>query len=108
MRNALLLSIAALGLTAAAPASAEGDTRSVPVEFTDLDLSKPADEAQLRSRIRRAARVACDVPGERGLAAMQAFNTCWTAALNTANPRAERAIAAARNGGSAEVKTARR
>lgn len=107
MRSAILLSIAAIGLSAAAPASADENTVSINVAMSDLDLSKPADAARLRARIGRAARAACTDPGARGVVAHGAFTACRTAALENANLRAERAIAAAVTG-SGQVRTARR
>ena len=109
MRNALLISVLAIGLGAASPAlAADDDAVSVPVGMADLDLSKPAGAARLRARLARAATAACAAPGTHGVHAQQAFGACKSAALGRANLRAERAIAAASMAGSAEIKTARR
>lgn len=108
MRHATLLSVLALGLAAASPARADDNAVSVSVAMADLDLSKPADAARLRTRLGRAATAACASPGTHGVVARQAFGACKTAAFAAADRRAARAIAAARIGGSGEIKTARR
>lgn len=108
MRHALLLPVLAIGLAAASPAVANDDAVSVPVALADLDLSKPADAARLRTRLGRAATAACATPGTQGVHARQAFGACRSAALGKANLRAERAIAAANVSGGAKIKTARR
>ena len=108
MRSALLLSIVAIGLGAAAPAVADQNLVSVPVNIADLDLSKPTDATRLRTRLNRAAQTACQDPGTSGVSARMAFTSCRSTALSHANLKAERAIAAARIGGTAEIKTARR
>lgn len=108
MRNALLISVLAIGLGAPAPALADDDAVSMSVSMADLDLSKPADAARLRTRIGRAATAACIAPGTRGVQARRAFDACRSAALHGANLRADRAIAAAGVAGSAQIRTARR
>lgn len=108
MRNALLISVLAVGLGAAAPAAAADDALSLTVGTADLDLSKPADAARLRARLVRAATAVCVDPGTRGLQARLALDVCKSAALDGANFQAERAIAAAGTAGNAKIKTARR
>ena len=110
MRNALLISVLAIGLGAASPAAATdaADAVSVPVGMADLDLSKPADAARLRARLGRAATAACAAPGISSVRERLSFVACKTAALSVANLKAEQAVATARMAGSAEIKTARR
>ena len=113
MRHALLLTVLAVGLAAASPAAASpavanDDAVSVPVTLTDLDLSKPADAARLRTRLSRAATTACAAPGTQGVHARQAFGACRSAALSKAELSAERAIAAASQTPGTAIRTARR
>lgn len=66
MRN---ITIAALALTSAfalAPASADEQTshgRQVAVSYSDLNLERPADQAELRARVQRAVFEACGFDG---------------------------------------------
>lgn len=107
MRSAFLLTVVTIGLGAASPALADDNAVSISVGTRDLDLSQPGDAARLRSRLARAAGTACVHPGTRSVAEFTAFNACKSAALGSAELRAERAIAAAARGGG-RIQTARR
>ncbi len=88
---------AAAVLVAATPAIAAstGDVASAEVRTDDLDLTDPADQRRLDTRIDTTARRIC-AAGVRGLAAVRAEQRCVALALGSAAPQAQLAIAQAR------------
>jgi len=56
--------------------SPEGDVRTESVKFEDLNLQSDAGVAALYQRIHAAARRVCDQPGEAGLSASYAIQSC--------------------------------
>lgn len=98
IRPTLLASITG-ALILSAPASAGAiESTSAEVRFGDLDLTSEADVTRLQHRIRRAAKAVCGASDIRDLKASQAAAACRTAALANAAPKAELAVANARDG----------
>ena len=68
-----------------APQSRRGaETRSVTVNFADLDLSKPAGAKTLYVRLESAARKVCSPAVQRDLAAHRDWRNCFADALDNA------------------------
>lgn len=94
------LIVSTLSLASALAASAPAAAQPLVVErrptaivgYADLDLSRPAGQAVLAARIRRAADRLC-ATAERGIGAAIATRTCLGAALASARPQVERAVA---------------
>ncbi|MBL8650171.1 MAG: UrcA family protein [Sphingopyxis sp.] len=98
MTHTLILALS-LGLTPApAIAAPDSDTVSVQVRTADLDLTTARDQQRLEQRVTNAARRLCRAGGARGVAEMAAQAPCIEAALSSARPQADRAIAQANNG----------
>lgn len=100
VRFAMLASLGAAALLPALPAAA-GTVEHVSseVRYGDLDLKSEAGVAQLKQRIRAAARKVCGGQVElRDIRARQAADRCLAAALAGANPKIQLAVANARNG----------
>lgn len=98
--RALLASLGAAALISAVPAAA-GTVEQVSseVRYGDLDLKSEAGVAQLKQRIRTAARKVCGGQVElRDIRARQAADRCLAAALAGAAPKIELAVANARTG----------
>jgi UrcA family protein len=74
--------ISVLALTASIPANRsvadtlDGAAPARVVDFSDLDLSRPAGVTVLYSRIEGAARVVCNADGNRELAALARAHRC--------------------------------
>ena len=86
-------------LAAAVPASAEPPilVEGVPqvlVPYGDLDLSRPAGQASLQGRVRRAANQLC-ATDMRGIGPVTQERSCRSAALAQAQGQIDRAIALA-------------
>lgn len=81
MRNAIVLALAAVTATLAAPAlAAEAAPATVEVSIADLDLAAPAGNEALTQRIDAAVDEVCAKPHIRDLKAMLAWEECKTAA----------------------------
>ena len=89
MLSTLLLSAL---VAASAPVDAPVTTLTVP--FADLELSRPADQKRLATRVRAAIRDLCRHPS-RDLAAKAAALQCRQVAAAQTKPQIGRAIAAA-------------
>ena len=90
--------ILALSLTAAAvPAAAQTEGATAAVSTHDLDLTRATDRDRLDTRLKSAARRLCQ-SGLRGTAENARQSACMAAALASAAPQAERAIAQAQGG----------
>jgi len=97
MTRTLILALS-LGLTTVpAIAAPESGTASVQVRTADLDLTTARDQQRLEQRLTNAARRLCGT-GARGVAEMAAQAPCIEAAVSSARPQADRAIAQANNG----------
>jgi UrcA family protein len=83
-------------MLAGPPAQARTDTRSIPVRYNDLDLTRPKDIAILKRRIHRIAESLCDPGGVAGLTGMRAAKRCKKDAAAHALVLAERKIALVR------------
>jgi UrcA family protein len=83
---ASILSFTTLDATAAAPT----DTHSITVEYGDLNLDRPAGVAKLYSRIKGAARQACDEQSNEQMVSKQIYRACVTQAVSTAVARIDR------------------
>jgi UrcA family protein len=89
--------IAALLLTAASSnAQGSGSAATVRVSYADLDLSGPAGQAALASRLRHASETVCPGQESSQLAEMTAARRCARQASQDAAGRAAIAIARAR------------
>ena len=77
---------------AAQPPAQFRDRPTATVVYGDLDLSRPAGQAVLAGRIRRAADRLC-ATGALGIGAAMESRTCVDAALASAQPQVERAVA---------------
>lgn len=92
--SALVLVSALAGIVPAAaqpPLVVEGRPTAI-VTYGDLDLSRPAGQAVLAARVRRAADRLC-ATGALGIGAAMESRTCVDAALASAQPQVERAVA---------------
>ncbi len=78
--TAALSSLAIMSAAAAAPAAAQ-ETRSIEVEYSDLDLASPKGAERLQSRIELAARRVCGAVDMRSIADRRAHNTCVAGAI---------------------------
>lgn len=76
-QRSLIAIVLAAGLSTAAFASAadqisvsaktdDGNTQIATISITDLDLSRPAAQAELRARLATAVREVCTFGGDRG------------------------------------------
>jgi UrcA family protein len=73
-------------------------TASQRVSYADLDLCTPEGARELRDRVRKAAAENCDLLASNYYAhALPSAPSCYRDAVNSAMPRADSAIAAARN-----------
>jgi len=82
---------------AATPANAGGqDSRSMRVGYSDLNLRSDAGRDSLQRRITNAARVVCVIEDSRQLALRASTRNCRSAAVESARPAYEAAMAAAR------------
>lgn len=79
-------------VAASAPVDAPVTTLTVP--FADLELSRPADQKRLATRVRAAIRDLCRHPS-RDLAAKVESLQCRQAAIAQTEPQVRGAIAAA-------------
>ena len=90
--------ILALSLTVATvPAAAQTEGATAAVSTAGLDLTQAADRERLDTRVKSAARRLC-YSGLRGTAENVRQSACIAAALASAAPQAERAIAQAQGG----------
>lgn len=100
-RRAILAALAAVVLTGtAAHAGAipfESNGRTADVRHDDLDLSKPADQRRLNTRIRRAAARVCPALTVRETRA------CQTVAMNHVREPIAAAIAKAQGQGASQL-----
>jgi UrcA family protein len=93
------LALAAALVSAPAFAAPAADGMSATVRFADLDLATDAGAATLHARIRYAARAVCGGDADqRDLTAMRFQQACRQVAMASAEPQAQLALAAARNG----------
>jgi UrcA family protein len=83
-----LTALAASALAISAPAFAQGNddqSNSVRVSYSDLDTSRPAGQAELKSRVEAAAIEACGGQVDiRDLDRRALVNQCRTQAVSTA------------------------
>ena len=90
--------ILALSLTVATvPAAAQTEGATAAVSTAGLDLTQAVDRERLDTRVKSAARRLCR-SGLRGTAENARQSACMAAALASAAPQAERAIAQAQGG----------
>ena len=82
----------------AQPASAQ--PASATIDYSDLDLSRPADVARLDRRIEIAARTACGPTSSADPEGMREVRRCRAQASEAASLQRSRAIAAAQLGSS--------
>jgi UrcA family protein len=87
----MVLSTTAALLAASTPAMAEVETR--PVEYQDLDLSTPAGQQRLMTRIKSAVKAVCGQPGAFSLIEKQDLMRCRRDAMDKAMPKFERTVA---------------
>jgi len=74
-------------------------TASQRVSYADLDLCTPEGARELRNRVRQAAAANCDLLASNWYAhALPSSPSCYREAINSAMPKADSAIAAARSG----------
>jgi UrcA family protein len=83
----------AVHVSAQPPAFVEGRP-TVRVAYGDLDLTRPAGQAALDRRIRRAASLVCP-PEARGISSLRTHRRCVSAAMADARLHADQAIALA-------------
>ena len=95
--SALLLPTASLARTVTS-ASEDGQV-SAQVTYGDLNLANSAGAEALQARIKIAAKEVCGSPRPVELAAVQASRDCVNAAIGSAQPAFNRALADAGNGG---------
>ena len=92
--SALVLASALAGPVPAAaqpPLVVEGRPTAI-VTYGDLDLSRPAGQAVLAARVRRAADRLC-ATGARGIGPAMEARACLDVALASAQPQVDRAVA---------------
>ncbi len=77
---ALTASAALAGETMNVVSSAEGETRSVAVRTSDLNLASASHRAKLASRIDMAARSACQMHAGSAIDALPSAQACYTSA----------------------------
>ena len=68
-------------VAAAAPVSAQ-ETRSIEVEYQDLNLAHAKGVARLQTRIKSAARIVCSPAPTRALSDRLDYNQCVDVAIN--------------------------
>jgi UrcA family protein len=95
----LSVALAAALVSVPAFAAPVADGMSTTVHFADLDLTTDAGATALHRRITHAARAVCggDVD-QRDLTAVRITQACRQVAMANAEPQAQLALAAARNG----------
>jgi UrcA family protein len=89
---------------AVARAEAPLVTRTIKVDISDLDLTRPHDARTLRHRIAKAARMACgpettpqeDPPGFHG------YRMCYNEAVQNATAQANRTLVASKDSAARE------
>jgi UrcA family protein len=86
------LALFALALTAAPIAAQANEEVAVKIGVNDLNLATQRDQNRLKTRVNSAARKVCDT-GLRGTAVMHQEAKCVKAALASAQPQVELAIA---------------
>ena len=79
-----LLALAMASVCAISNAGTPAGAAHRTVRFTDLDLTRPADVAQLYQRIRVAAREVCQPLSERDLTLLAASRYCVLGAIDRA------------------------
>jgi len=79
-----LLALAMASVCAISNAGTPGGAAHRTVRFADLDLTRPADVAQLYQRIRVAAREVCQPLSERDLTLLAASRSCVLGAIDRA------------------------
>jgi UrcA family protein len=89
-----ILSIAALFVFTATAASAGDAPPSTIVNFSDLNLSHPADAKVLAGRLEAAAKQVCreEGSGQIGVAAVKEMRACTDAAFNVALAHIQSAV----------------
>lgn len=94
--NKFVVAATTIGLacTAAAPASAQTEPRSVKVSFADLDLGSTNDRARLDRRINNAASYVCGSRYVRELSLAKQVDECRTDAIARANRAVVEVLAA--------------
>ena len=91
---------AALLVAPAQAQSGSAQPASLTVEYSDLDLSNPADVRRLDRRIEIAARTACGPTSSSDPKGMREVRRCRAQASEAASLQRSRAIAAAQLGSS--------
>jgi len=102
MKKMLTLAALAAALLVAPAQALPGSTQpaSLTVDYSDLDLSRPADVRRLDRRIEIAARTACGPTSSADPDGMKEARRCRTQATEAASLQRNRAIAAAQLGSS--------
>jgi UrcA family protein len=92
-----LSSLLFVTMTCATPASARGqDAGSIRVGYADLNLRSDEGRGALQRRIANAAKVVCVIEDTQELALRTSTRNCRTAAVDSARPAYDAAVAAAR------------
>ena len=102
MKKMLTLAALAAALLVAPAQAQSGSAQPVTfsVEYSDLDLSNPADVRRLDRRIEIAARTACGPTSSADPKGMREVRRCRIQASEAASQQRSRAIAAAQLGSS--------
>ena len=91
------LALAACVETGSSDAARVQET-TVRVSYADLDIARPEDAAELRRRVERAARAACDHQSQTSVPERTAYRECYRDAVSIAltgidHPAVEEAFA---------------
>jgi UrcA family protein len=107
--NRKLVALVAAGLAfagSAAVASPQTESRTVTVNYADLDLESAAGIESLYARIRSAAKKVCGSAERHDFAAQADLRSCREAALEQAVAKIDNAALAARHAGKKETRYA--
>jgi len=79
-----VLCTAALATTAAVASPQDTDVPTLSVKYHAADVAQPGGAERLYARIQRAARLVCQRPDDRDLAAYAGYRQCFDRAVDTA------------------------
>jgi UrcA family protein len=97
MNHIIAIATAALVCGSAAAASAQDDPPTARVSYADLDLTHASGRTTLSVRIEHAINIVCgERPAPMELDRMAAYNTCRTAARDSANKQLATVLGGAR------------
>ena len=87
IRNSMVGTVAIVALASApAIAAPKGDTQSVEVSYSDINLASASGQAQLQNRVRRAVAKVCGYESSsRDLASTSSMRTCMKQSSSNAN-----------------------